>query len=38
MEKGRLTEKGSPAELLAPGSRSRTAEFCAKLVELMGRE
>ena len=38
MENGRLTENGSPAELLASGSRSRTAEFCAKLNELMGRD
>jgi polar amino acid transport system ATP-binding protein len=38
MENGRLAEKGSPAELLAPGAQSRTAEFCAKLVELMGRD
>jgi len=38
MEQGRLAEKGSPAELLAPGARSRTAEFCAKLAELMGRD
>jgi polar amino acid transport system ATP-binding protein len=38
MENGRLTEKGTPAELLTSGSRSRTAEFCAKLNELMGRD
>jgi len=38
MENGRLAEHGSPAELLASGSGSRTAEFCAKLAELMGRE
>jgi len=38
MESGRLAEHGSPTELLAPGSGSRTAEFCAKLAELMGRE
>ncbi|MCL2029727.1 MAG: amino acid ABC transporter ATP-binding protein [Deltaproteobacteria bacterium] len=38
MEKGRLTEQGSPARLLAPGARNRTSEFCAKLTELMGRE
>jgi len=38
MESGRLAEHGSPAELLAPGAVSRTAEFCAKLSELMGRE
>jgi len=38
MENGRLAESGSPAELLATGSGSRTAEFCAKLAELMGRE
>ncbi|MDR1045439.1 MAG: amino acid ABC transporter ATP-binding protein [Candidatus Adiutrix sp.] len=37
MEKGRITEAGPPAELLAPDSRSRTADFCAKLNELMGQ-
>ena len=36
MENGRLTEEGSPAELLAPGSKSRAADFCAKLTELLG--
>jgi len=38
MENGRLAEKGTPAELLAPGAGSRTAEFCAKLAELMGHD
>jgi polar amino acid transport system ATP-binding protein len=38
MEKGRLIEQGPPAELLAPGARSRSADFCAKLTELMGAD
>jgi polar amino acid transport system ATP-binding protein len=37
MENGRITEAGPPAELLAPGSQSRTADFCAKMSELMGQ-
>ena len=36
MEKGRIAEQGSPAELLAENSQSRSAEFCAKLSELLG--
>ncbi len=36
MEKGRIIERGSPAELLARGSSSRTRSFCAKLNELTG--
>ncbi len=34
MEKGRIIEHGSPAELLSPESCSRTLDFCAKLSEL----
>jgi len=36
MEKGRIIEAGRPTELLAAASGSRTADFCAKLNELMG--
>jgi polar amino acid transport system ATP-binding protein len=36
MEEGRITEKGPPQTLLDPDSRSRTADFCARLTELMG--
>ncbi|MDL2226113.1 amino acid ABC transporter ATP-binding protein [Deltaproteobacteria bacterium OttesenSCG-928-M10] len=36
MEQGRISEAGPPNELLASGSNSRTADFCAKLTELMG--
>lgn len=36
MEEGRIVERGSPAELLAKDSRSRTKAFCAKLNELTG--
>ena len=36
MEDGRIVERGTPAELLAPGSPSRTRAFCAKLAELTG--
>jgi len=36
MEAGRITEAGPPAELLNPDKRSRAADFCAKLSELMG--
>ncbi len=35
MEKGRIIESGHPAELLSPLSKSRTAEFCAKLNDLL---
>ncbi len=31
MEKGKIIEHGSPAELLAPGVNSRTQDFCNKL-------
>ena len=37
MEKGRIAERGSPAELLGENSSSRSADFCAKLTELLGR-
>ncbi len=32
MEQGHIIERGSPAALLAPGSGTRTADFCSKLV------
>ena len=35
MEKGRIIERGSPAVLLAPGSRTRTHDFCSRLGEMM---
>uniref|UniRef100_B8DRX8 ABC transporter related n=1 Tax=Nitratidesulfovibrio vulgaris (strain DSM 19637 / Miyazaki F) TaxID=883 RepID=B8DRX8_NITV9 len=34
MERGRIIERGSPAELLAPGSGTRTADFCSRLTDL----
>ncbi len=34
MEKGRIVEQGSPAQLLAPGSGTRTQDFCMSLNEL----
>ena len=33
MQKGRLIEQGTPANLLAPGSGTRTADFCSTLHE-----
>jgi polar amino acid transport system ATP-binding protein len=36
MEGGRITERGSPEELLREGSGTRTADFCAKLSEIQG--
>jgi len=36
MEKGRIVEHGSPAQLLGKESCSRTQAFCAKLSELAG--
>lgn len=33
MERGRIIERGSPAELLAPGGKTRTRDFCAHLLE-----
>lgn len=38
MEAGRVVETGAPDGLLAEGSHSRAADFCAKLTELLGRE
>lgn len=35
MEKGAIVEKGSPAELLMPGARTRTHDFCSRLGEIM---
>jgi polar amino acid transport system ATP-binding protein len=38
MEKGRIIEQGSPALLLAPGSGTRTLDFCSRLaLELEGK-
>ena len=34
MEKGSIIERGSPAELLAPGSGTRTRDFSAKLSDI----
>jgi len=36
MDKGRVVEQGSPADLLGKGSASRTQAFCAKISELTG--
>lgn len=33
MERGKIIERGSPAQLLAPGSQTRTHDFCAKVLE-----
>ena len=38
MEAGKIAEAGLPSDLLAPGSGSRTADFCAKLTELLGQD
>lgn len=38
MEAGKITEAGPPSELLTPDSCSRTANFCAKLTELLGQD
>ncbi len=38
MEAGRIVEQGSPEELLAVNYKSRTADFCAKLTELLGQK
>ena len=34
MEKGRIIEQGSPTDLLAPGAKTRTSDFCSKLGSL----
>lgn len=34
MEQGKIIEQGSPAELLAHGSGTRTSDFCGKLLDL----
>lgn len=34
MEHGRIIEQGSPTQLLAPGSGTRTADFCSKLLDM----
>ncbi|MCC8193393.1 MAG: ATP-binding cassette domain-containing protein, partial [Deltaproteobacteria bacterium] len=31
MEKGAIIERGSPKDLLAPGAKTRTGDFCSKL-------
>ncbi len=36
MEKGRIIEQGTPAELLAPGAQTRTQDFCNRLADLRG--
>lgn len=36
MERGVIIERGSPAELLAPGSNTRTQDFCARLLDIDG--
>jgi polar amino acid transport system ATP-binding protein len=38
MESGRIVELGSPDDLLAENSGSRTALFCSKLTELSGNQ
>ena len=34
MEQGKIIEQGSPKDLLAPGSGTRTADFCGKLLDM----
>lgn len=34
MERGAVIEHGSPAELLAPGANTRTADFCSRLADM----
>ena len=34
MEHGKLIEQGSPADLLAEGSNTRTRDFCQRLLEM----
>lgn len=34
MERGAIIERGSPAELLAPGAGTRTQDFCSRLNDL----
>ena len=36
MEHGKLIEQGSPADLLAEGSNTRTRDFCQRLLEMGG--
>ncbi len=38
MEQGRVIEQGSPAELLAPGAKTRTQNFCMRLLDLPGEQ
>ena len=38
MEYGRVVEQGAPDVLLAPGSGTRTSDFCGKLFDLRGTE
>jgi polar amino acid transport system ATP-binding protein len=37
MEHGRIIERGSPADLLAPGAQTRTRDFCGRLADLRSR-
>ncbi|MEG1610397.1 MAG: amino acid ABC transporter ATP-binding protein, partial [Bilophila sp.] len=34
MEQGKIIEQGAPATLLAPGSGTRTSDFCGKLLDI----
>ena len=38
MEQGKIIEQGAPDVLLAPGSGTRTSDFCGKLFNLRGTE
>lgn len=38
MEQGKIIEQGAPDVLLAPGSGTRTSDFCGKLFDLRGAE
>ena len=38
MEQGKIIEQGAPDVLLAPGSGTRTSDFCGKLFDLRGTE
>ena len=33
MERGKIIERGSPEELLAPGVKTRTGDFCSKILD-----
>ena len=36
MQDGRIIEQGSPRELLAEGSGTRTLDFCSRILEMEG--